>query len=94
MSCSQKFFTEVFSASNEDGVASLRAEVSTSAFNPLYQFPGTLKGGFGDSRKRKKAKKRREGRKEGGGREGGEKGGWRAKSWPLGKIQFQQVKPE
>lgn len=48
--------TKVFSTSNEEGIDSLRAEVSTSTLNPLYQFPGAFKG---DRRKRKTAKEER-----------------------------------
>lgn len=54
-----ELLTKAFSTSNEEGVDSRRAEVSTSTFNPLYQFSGTLKGDVSDSRKRKKAKEER-----------------------------------
>lgn len=67
-----ELLTKVFSTSSVDGVDSLRAEVSTSTFNPLYQFPGTLKGDIRNSRKRKKAKEERGSEGERGR---GEKGG-------------------
>lgn len=67
-----ELLTKAFSTSNEEGVDSRRAEVSTRTFNPLYQFPGTLKGDISDSRKRKKAKEERGSEGERGR---GEKGG-------------------